>query len=71
MTVLAARAHGSAHEKPDAEVADPAAASLVLRLRDAAAQMVAFSQVKTLLREAASMIERLEAAERLNRAGPR
>jgi hypothetical protein len=68
MTTLLGRASGNAAavEAPDAAVG-----ALVVRLREAADQMVAFSHAKALLREAASVIERLENTARLNRAGPR
>ena len=68
MTTLLGRTTGNvaAVEAPDAAIV-----ALVVRLREAADQMVAFSHAKTLLREAASVIERLESAARLNRGGPR
>jgi len=47
----------------------PGVRDLVARLRDAADQMVAFSRTKTLLRDAAAAIERLDAAARVNRSG--
>jgi len=43
--------HGSVH---------PGVHDVIARLRDAAGQMVPFSRTKTLLREAASTIERLD-----------
>jgi len=56
---------------PACETTPPHAQDLVARLRDAADQMVAFSRTKTLLRDAAATIERLDAAARFNRAGLR
>ena len=50
------------------EATQPGAQEIVARLRDAADQMVAFSRTKTLLRDAAATIERLDAAARFNRA---
>jgi hypothetical protein len=69
MTTLLARAPGGRPAPAPVEAPDAALGALVARLRDAADQMVAFSQVKTLLREAASVIERLESGARLNRGG--
>ncbi len=71
MTVLAARGAGADPSSSGGDTIDPSVGALVLRLREAADQMVAFSQAKTLLRDAASMIERLEVASRVNRAGSR
>jgi hypothetical protein len=67
MTTLATR-HPSV---PPEEGPDPAAASVAVRLRDAASQMVAFSPTKGLLREAAALIERLDSEVRVSRAAPR
>ncbi len=69
MTVLAARNHGPLGSAAAADGTDPVAAQIVVRLRDAAEQMVPFSPTKGLLREAAFLIERLESALRLTRAG--
>jgi hypothetical protein len=45
---------------PPREAAPPAVRDLVMRLRNAADRMVAFSVTKTLLRDAAATIEQLE-----------
>jgi hypothetical protein len=69
--MLLAPARGPIADTPAVGGADPSASALVIRLRDEASQLVAFSRTKTLLREAASMIERLEGASRLSREAPR
>ena len=71
MTTLVARHPGGRVEGPGVEGPDPIVASVVARLYEAADQMVAFSQPKGLLREAAALLERLESEVRLSRAGPR
>jgi hypothetical protein len=71
MTTLVGRLTGARGEGPGVEAPDPVVASVVARLHEAADQMVAFSQAKGLLREAAALLERLEREARLGRAGPR
>ena len=71
MTMLTARPRGPLADTPGPDAPDPGASELVTRLRNEASQMVAFSRTRTLLREAASMIERLESAARFSRAAPR
>jgi hypothetical protein len=71
MTTLAARPPAARGEGPGGEAPDPVVVSVVARLHDAADQMVAFSQSKGLLREAAALLERLESEVRLSRIGTR
>ncbi len=71
MTTLVAEHRGARVEGPGVEAPDPAVASVVARLHEAADQMVAFSQAKGLLREAAALLERLESEARLSRSIPR
>ena len=71
MTTLVGKGAGGSHQGAAVEAPDAAATAIVAKLREAAAQMVAFSQTKLLLREAATLIERLEGEARLNRAEPR
>jgi hypothetical protein len=51
-------------EHLDHEAGHPGVHETVVRLRDAADQLVAFSRTKTLLREAASTLERLDGETR-------
>jgi hypothetical protein len=53
---------------PVHEAGQSSAHQLIARLRDAAAEMVPFSGTKTLLREAASTIERLDGSARRHAA---
>jgi hypothetical protein len=64
MTILRTPFGVPAPEHLDHEAGHPDVHETVVRLRDAADQMVAFSRTKTLLREAASTLERLDGDSR-------
>lgn len=68
VSIAGGAAGGVAQTRTRASVSASSADALLVRLRDVAGRLVAFSETKTLLREAASMIERLtQDAERLER----
>jgi hypothetical protein len=60
MTTLQARAATPIPRKPVPPAGDPGVRHLIVRLRAAAGRLVAFSETRVLLREAAWTIERLE-----------
>ena len=62
MTTLGAGGATPARSGPGRSADHPSVRDLMLRLRDLAGRMVPFSETKLLLREAASMIERLDDA---------
>jgi hypothetical protein len=68
MTTLRTLVDAPAPDAGGHDAGQPAIDHVIARLREAAARMIAFSETKTLLREAATTIERLHSDGRHHEA---